>query len=83
MTDRQLIGEYIEPSPAKPGLAEARLVTHGVPVWAIVGYLEALHENARRVADDNDLPLDAMNAAIAYSRAHKTLIDDRIAANDA
>lgn len=83
MTDKQLIDEYIEFNPAKPGLAEARLVKYGVPVWAIIGYLEAVHQNAGRVADDYDLPLNAVNAAIAYYRAHRTLIDDRIAANAA
>ncbi|MDI3340157.1 MAG: hypothetical protein QJR03_06450 [Sphaerobacter sp.] len=31
-----LIARYIEPNPARPGVAEARLIESGVPVWAII-----------------------------------------------
>lgn len=56
---------------------------YGVPVWALVGHLDAVHGNLQRVADDYELPTDVVEAALAYYEQHKQAIDARIAANAA
>jgi uncharacterized protein (DUF433 family) len=81
LTDQELIDKYIEPNRDRPGLAEARVAGYGVPVWALVGYLEAVHGDVQRVAHDYRLPVESVEAALAYYRRHKIFIDDRLAAN--
>lgn len=63
------------------GLDEARVVGRGVEVWALVGYVEAYRGDLARVARAFDLPVEAVEAALAYYRAHRCAIDNRIAAN--
>ena len=81
--DQNLIDEYIELDPDRPVLSEARLARYGVPVWALVGYLEAVDGNETCVAEAYEVPVDAVRAAIAYYRLQKPLIDARLAANAA
>ncbi|MDQ2741136.1 MAG: DUF433 domain-containing protein [Chloroflexota bacterium] len=83
MTDQELIDTYIEPDPNKPGIAEARIVGYGVHVWALIGYLEAVHGDIDRTAEDYELPRETVEAACAYYRRHKEVIDARLAANAA
>ena len=66
MTGQDLIKQYIELNPDRPGAANARLAGYSVPVWALVGYLEAVHGNVAQVAHDYGLPQDAVEAALAY-----------------
>ncbi|MBI4492716.1 MAG: hypothetical protein HY690_08005 [Chloroflexi bacterium] len=40
VSDEELIRRYITPNPYRPGVADARVSEHCVPVWAIVGHLE-------------------------------------------
>lgn len=79
----QLIARHIEPNPQRPGRDEARLIDSGVPVWALAGYWAAVDGNDARVAADYALPAEAVEAALAYYRRHKPLIDARIEANTA
>lgn len=81
MTDEELIDKYIELNPNRPGRAEARVVGYAVPVWALVGYLEAVDGDVAQAAHDYRLPEEAVEAAVAYYRRHKTLIDARLEAN--
>lgn len=81
MTGQDLIKQYIELNPDRPGAANARLAGYSVPVWALVGYLEAVHGNVAQVAHDYGLPQDAVEAALAYYESHRDFIDDRLAAN--
>ena len=74
---------YVEPNPHRPGAANAWLVGYGVPVWALVGYLDVVNGDIRRIAKDYDVPLEAVEAAMLYYGQHKTAIDERIAANTA
>jgi uncharacterized protein (DUF433 family) len=77
-----LIAQYVEENPRFPGPADAWLRESGVPVWALVGYWQqAANQDAQRVADDYELPIDAVRAALAYYCRHRGRIDDRIAAN--
>ena len=79
--DEALIDRWIEPNPNKRRTDEAWLKDSAVPVWAIVGYLEAVHGDILQVAADYDVPVEAVEAALAYYRRHTTLINARIAAN--
>jgi uncharacterized protein (DUF433 family) len=81
MTDDELIAKYVEPNPDGRGLDEARLKPSHVSVWAIVGYYEAYNGKIAEVAKGFDVPDEAVEAAMAYYRKHKCLIDNRIAAN--
>jgi uncharacterized protein (DUF433 family) len=79
----KLIEQYIEPNPARPGKADARLAGYGVSVWALVSYFEAAHGDVARVAADYDVPREAVEAALAYYRRHKDVIDARRAVDAA
>ncbi len=47
-----LIAKYIEPHPAKPGRAFARVKEYGIPVWALIGFLAEDFSDADQVAHD-------------------------------
>ncbi len=83
VTDEQLISRYIKPNPHRPGVANAWVSEHAVPVWALVAYWEGVGQDIDRVADDYDLPRDAIEAALAYYQRHRHAIDARIADNAA
>ncbi len=80
-THEMLIEQYIEQNPHRPGLDEARLIGYGVAVWALIGYLGGAMGDVQRVAEDYDIPVEAVEAAIAYYNEHQILIDARRAAN--
>ncbi|HSH81563.1 MAG TPA: hypothetical protein VLA19_23795 [Herpetosiphonaceae bacterium] len=81
MSDTANIAEYIELNPHVPGLAEARLKGYGVAVWALIGHLPAVKGDLAGVARDYGVPLEAVEAAVAYYQRYRVLIDARIAAN--
>lgn len=81
--ERELIDRWIEQNPRKPWEAEARIVTTGTSVWALVGYMAAAENDLSRVAADYHLPEDAVEAALAYYRQHRQAIDCRLAENAA
>jgi uncharacterized protein (DUF433 family) len=80
--DQTLIERWIERNRYKPGIEEAQVVRFEVPVYALIGYLEAAGGDADRVARDYDVPREAVDAAIAYYRRHTAAIDARITANE-
>jgi uncharacterized protein (DUF433 family) len=77
-----LTARWVEPHPWKGGAAEARLRESNVPVWAIIGQLGGEDGDVAGVADDYDIPPEAVEAALAYYREHQAVIDDRLAANE-
>lgn len=81
LTEEQLIQRYIDPDWDRyPGRrADARLRDSGVPVWALVGHLRVVGDNVDRVATDYELPREAVDAALAFYRRYKGLIDARLA----
>ena len=79
--DDELIKRFIEPNPHNPGADEARIARYGVPVWAVIGYLQAVGGDEECVARDYELPIEAVGAAIAYYRHHQKIIDARIDSN--
>jgi uncharacterized protein (DUF433 family) len=76
-----LIERSIEPSPHKPGEAEARLREYGISVWALIDYWYGVDFDKSVVARDYDIPLESVDAALAYYKAHKAIIDARIVLN--
>ncbi|MBI3978800.1 MAG: DUF433 domain-containing protein [Chloroflexi bacterium] len=82
MDTDELIRRHVEENPRKPGIDEVWLVGSSVPVWAIVGHYKAIGRNARQVAADYDVPVEAVEAALAYYRRHRAVIDARIKANE-
>jgi uncharacterized protein (DUF433 family) len=82
-SEHALIDSYIEQNPDRPGLDEARLIGFGIPIWAMVGYYWAVGEQPARVAEDYEIPEEAVAAALAYYHRHRALIDARLAANAA
>lgn len=79
--DAALFERFIEENPHKPGRANARLVESGMAVWAFAGAWEAAGFDAARVAEDYELSLAQVEAAIRYYQRYKDIIDDRRAAN--
>lgn len=59
----QLLERYIEEG--RPW-EEARLRDNGTPVWAILGYLVGADGDRQRTADDYEIPVEAVDAAVAY-----------------
>lgn len=81
--DQDLITTHLEPHSYRAGLDEWRLKERGVPIWAIVGALTPAGDNAAQVAADYAVSPPAVEAARAYYRQHRALIDARLAANRA
>jgi uncharacterized protein (DUF433 family) len=79
--DEALIAQYLEPNPNRPGRANWRVKERGVSVWALVGHWEAVGGDVEEVARDYLVPVEAVEAALAYYRRNKVLIDDRLATN--
>lgn len=83
MTDDELIERYIEPNPHKPWASEARLIDYGVPVWALIGYLNGVDGDVDNTAKAYHVPKEAVQAAIAFYGRHRCVIDARLEENAA
>ena len=81
LTDAELISLYVDASPAVGGAAEARLRRSWVPVWALIGQIPVAGNNAEALADAYDIPVEEAEAALAYYRSHRDVIDARLEAN--
>ena len=82
MNEIELISRYIEPNPNKPWLSEAWLIDSSIPVWALIGALPAVDGDLTKLAASYDVPLEAVEAAMAFYRRHKCVIDARLEEND-
>lgn len=78
-----LIEKYIQQDRYRPGVADARVIPEGVPVWALIGYLPVVGGLPHRVAAAYRISDEAMDAVMAYYRRHQGAIDARIEANAA
>jgi uncharacterized protein (DUF433 family) len=76
--DDPLIARYIEPHPRKPGVENARLARYGYSVWILIDALRAAENDVARIADEYDVPADAIRAALRFYRAHPAEIDAQI-----
>lgn len=77
----QLITRWIAPHPWKDDPAEARLREQKIAVWALIGALRMYNGDVVQVAAGYHIPLEAMQAALAYYQQHQCAIDARLAAN--
>lgn len=78
ISSEQLVRDYIDESWVP---SRARLREWGVSVWAIIGYLRIYEGDKARVAESYQVPLEAIEAAIAYYHLHRNVIDARILLN--
>lgn len=83
MNDDELIARHIDMDSVGWGPDEARLRDYGIPIWALIGYMCAVDGDAAQVALDYDIPMEAMNAALAWNRRHHDVIAARILLNNA
>ncbi len=74
------IRRWLEPDPRYLGAAEVRLKGYGVSVWAIIGYWQATGDIAE-VAAGYDVPVEAVEAALAYYKRNRAIIDARLDGN--
>jgi uncharacterized protein (DUF433 family) len=81
--EERLLEKWIEPDPWKAGAEEARIKGHGVNVWATIGYLQMRDGDPESVASGYEIPVEAVDAAIAYYRRHRQAIDCRLVGNRA
>lgn len=79
MTEERLITERIT-EPIQMG-QEARLRNSGVPVWAIIGYLQAVANDVEATARAHEVTVEDVRAAMAYYRQHREALDARLMAN--
>jgi len=76
-----LIAQYIEEHPRKVGKDEVWLKEHHISVWAIVGTWKGRRGDANAVAYEYDIPIEAVEAALAYYTQNTAVIDNRRAQN--
>ncbi len=77
----KLIHRWVAADPYHSGPDDVRIINYGVSVWAVIGYLPAVHGDVAQAARDFDIPVEAVLAAIAYYGENREAIDERIAAN--
>ncbi|MGI8858100.1 MAG: hypothetical protein ACR2JW_20365 [Thermomicrobiales bacterium] len=73
----ELLKHYIHFDPAEPGVDQARVTPADVPVWIIVAQFEGANGNAAQVAEDYELPPEAVEAAMIFYRRNRAAIDAR------
>lgn len=86
LNDAVLIAQYIERDPAQPWPGGERIKDLHTPVWALIGYYKlSAHGNIDTVAEDYEIPCDAVAAALAFYNTNEhahCAIDARIDANE-
>jgi uncharacterized protein (DUF433 family) len=85
--------QMIGPDVHRPGPARARLIAEQIPVWAVIGYLQAVagasdlsaitDETIDQAAVEYDITIEAVLAALRYYREHRGAIDGLLEANAA
>jgi hypothetical protein len=83
----------IKADPHRPGPARARLIGFERPIWGIIQSmimfgdiddpLEASEELIARTAEDYDITVEAVRAALAYYQLNRGAIDAKIATDQA
>lgn len=81
VTDDELIANYIVQD---PGMGpDAARTTWGVPVWILIGDLRGDDASVEATAAAYELPTIAVDAALAYYRKRRDVIEARLLLNDA
>jgi len=77
------ITRWIEPNPPKPGPAEMWVLPGCVSERVVMRQLQVEDWDIAGVAEFFELPVEAIEAAIAYYHQNRATIDERIARNRA
>jgi len=77
-----LIARHIGPHPSNRGTDEYWLKEPGIPVWAIVGSMQANRHDADAVAALYHINRESVEAAWAFYLRHRAVIDNRLTQND-
>jgi uncharacterized protein (DUF433 family) len=80
--DDALIAKYVSAHPSNIGIDEYWLTEAGIPVWAIVGSLQANRYNPDDVASLYHISRETVEAAWAFYLRHRAVFDNRLAKND-
>lgn len=86
LTDNEtdtLIARHVGPHPSNPGTDEYWLKEPGIPVWAIIGSVQASRHDIDAVATLYHINRELVEAAWAFYLLHRAVIDNRLAQNDA
>lgn len=78
-----LVLKHIELDPDWDSEDDARIKGHGMHVWALIGEYKGAGGDIAEVAAAYRVPVEIVEAALAYYRLHKDAIDCRLAANRA
>ena len=82
MDEEALIARYIVEDSGGLGPSGAWLRDYGTDVWALVGYWrDAVNGDISAAARDYEVPVEAVQAALAHYRRHRESLDARIAWN--
>jgi hypothetical protein len=83
----ELLTRWLEPDPDSASKAAYRIAGYGVQVWALAGYLRDERGPTRaylsEAAQAFRVPREAVEAALAFYRRHRAVIDDRFDASAA
>lgn len=77
-----LITRHIGPHSSNRGIDEYWLNEPGIPVWAIIGSIQANRHDADAVAALYHINRESVEAAWAFYLRHRTVIDNRLTQND-
>lgn len=78
-----LIARHVGPHPSNRGTDEYWLKELGIPVWAIIGSMQANRHDADTVAALYHINRELVEAAWAFYLLHRAVIDNCLAQNDA
>jgi uncharacterized protein (DUF433 family) len=78
-----LIAKNIIPDPLKgnDAIGDYRLRESYIHVWALVGHYRAVKRNKIRVAEDYEIPLEEVDAALAFYKQNRREINKRLRQN--
>ncbi len=70
-----MIGRHLEPNPNTGDPARWRIKERGVPVWTLAAIAETDWSNVPKMAKEYGVSLGAIDAAHAYYRRDRTVVD--------
>lgn len=93
VADDEHLRRMVGLDPHRPGPARGRLLAESVPVWALIGYINAIAGSTEpdaitdsvvaKVSVDYDVSEKAVRAALLYYDEHRGAIDALLEANAA
>jgi hypothetical protein len=78
MTPDELIEKWLEPDPNRPRPGDYRVKEYGTHVWALIGLLSGNDWDVEETARDYEMPVEAVEAAVAFYHKYPAAINVRI-----